>query len=146
MNNVSQDRLQTSLNVVGGAAIHNALNKVTFTVTNGSGQPVAGAKVTGDCGDGVRNLGESGAGGIAQVFVPHATCDFKVANGNAVGSADDVAVAGDRAVAMQLTGASGDVGGTVPAHARRWRSARRPASARSRPASRGTTSRRRPRT
>ena len=114
MNNISPERLQTALNVVGGAAIHHAFNKVTFTVTNGSGQPVAGAKVTGDCGDGVRNLGESGAGGIAEVFVPHATCDFKVANGNAVGGADDVAVAGDRALAMSLTSATGDVSGTVP--------------------------------
>jgi Zn-dependent M28 family amino/carboxypeptidase len=115
MNNVSQERLQTALNVVGGAAIRHALNKVTFTVTNGAGQPVAGAKVMGDCGDGVRNLAESGAGGVAEAFVPHATCDFKVADGNAVGSADDVAVAGDRAVAMQLTSATGDVSGTVPA-------------------------------
>ena len=115
MNNVSQERLQTALNVVGGAVIHNAFNKVTFTITTGSGQPVTGANVTGDCGDGVRNLGESGAGGIAEVVIPHATCDFKVANGNAVGSVDDVAVAGDRALAMQLTSATGDVSGTVPA-------------------------------
>jgi aminopeptidase YwaD len=114
MNNVSQERLQTSLNVVGGAAIHMALNKVTFTITNGSGQPVVGAKVTGDCGDGDRALGESGAGGIAEVFVPHATCDFKVADGSAVGSANDVAVAGNQTVTLSLTGASTDVSGSVP--------------------------------
>ncbi|HEX5620675.1 MAG TPA: M28 family peptidase [Solirubrobacteraceae bacterium] len=115
MNNISPERMQTSLNVVGGAAIHMALNKVTFTITNGSGQPVSGAKVTGDCGDGVRDLGESGAGGVAEVFVPHATCDFNVANGGAVGSANDVAVAGDRTVTLSLTGASTDVSGSVPA-------------------------------
>jgi hypothetical protein len=112
MNNISQERLQTALNVVGGAAIHHAFNKVTFTVTNGSGQPASGATITGDCGDGVRNLGESGANGVAEVVVPHATCDFKVAAGNAVGSFDDVAVAGDRALALAL--ANGDVSGTVP--------------------------------
>ena len=111
MNNISQERLQTALNVVGGAAIHHALNKVTLTVTNGSGQPLSGAKVTGDCGDGVRNLAESGAGGVAEVFVPHATCDFTV---NGVASINDVAVAGDRALVLALTSASGDVSGTVP--------------------------------
>ena len=115
MNNVSQERLQTTLNVVGGAAIRNALNKVTLTVTNGSGQPVSGAKVSGDCGEGLRSFAESGAGGVAEVFVPHATCDFKVADGNAVGSADDVAVAGDRTITLSLTSASTDVSGSVPA-------------------------------
>ena len=115
MNNVSQERLQTTLNVVGGAAIHMAMNKVTFMVTNGSGQPVSGATVTGDCGDGLRNLGTSGAGGVAQVFVPHVTCDFRVANGSAVGSANDVDVAGDRTITLSLTGASTDVSGSVPA-------------------------------
>jgi hypothetical protein len=42
MSNISRDRLQTALNVVGGAAIHNAFNKVAFTVTDGNGQPVVG--------------------------------------------------------------------------------------------------------
>jgi Zn-dependent M28 family amino/carboxypeptidase len=114
MNNVSQERLQHTLNIVGGAAIHMAMNKVTFVVTNGSGQPVSGAKVTGDCGDGVRNLGES-VGGVAEVFVPHVTCDFKVADGNAVGSANDVEVAGNRTITLSLTSASTDVSGSVPA-------------------------------
>ena len=49
-----------------------------------SGQPVSGAKVTGDCGDGLRNLGGSGVGG-------------------AVGSANDVDVAGDRTITLSLT-------------------------------------------
>jgi aminopeptidase YwaD len=115
MNNVSQERLQHTLNIVGGAAIHMAMNKVTFVITNGSGQPVSGAKVTGDCGDGVRNLSESGVGGVAEVFVPHVTCDFKVADGNAVGSANDVDVAGNRTITLSLTSASTDVGGSVPA-------------------------------
>jgi hypothetical protein len=115
MNNVSQTRLQDTLNIVGGAAIHMAMNKVTFMVTNGSGQPVSGATVTGDCGDGLRNLGTSGAGGVAEVFVPHVTCDFRVASGSAVGSANDVEVTGNRTITLSLTGASTDVSGTVPA-------------------------------
>ena len=113
MNNVSPERLQTTLDVVGGAVLHNALNTVTFTVTGGSGLPVAGARITGDCGDGVRNLGETGAGGIAEVVVPHATCDFAVSAGTAVRAVDDVAVASDRAVTVALTGADVDVSGTV---------------------------------
>jgi hypothetical protein len=114
MNNVSPERLQTTLDVVGGAVLRNALNKVTFTVTDGRGVPVAGADVTGDCGDGVRNLGETGTDGIAIVFVPHATCDFRVADGAAVAPVDDVAVAGDHAIPVSLTGASTGVGGSVP--------------------------------
>ena len=146
MNNISQERLQTALNVVGGAAIHNAFNKVTFTVTNGSGQPVAGAKVTGDCGDGVRNLGESGAGGVARGVRP----------------ARDVRLQGrqrQRGRQRRRRGGRRRPRAGDAAHERhgrrrrhrararcRWRSARRRASARSRRASRGTTSRRRPRT
>lgn len=113
MNNVSQERLQIALDVVGGAVLRNALNEVTFTVTNGSGQPVAGAVVTGDCGDGVRNLGETGSDGVAIVVVPHATCDFRVADGAAAAPIDDVDVAGDQAIPVSLTSASGSVGGTV---------------------------------
>ena len=113
MNNVSPERLQTTLDVVGGAVLHNALNKVTFTVTNGAGQPAVGAKVTGDCGDGVRNLGETGSTGIAEVVVPHATCDFAVTHGTAVRAVDDVGVTSDRAVTVSLTGADTEVSGTV---------------------------------
>ena len=113
MNNVSPERLQTTLDVVGGAVLHNALNKVTFTVTNGAGQPAVGAKVSGDCGDGVRNLGETGSTGIAEVVVPHATCDFAVTHGTAVRAVDDVGVTSDRAVTVSLTGADTEVSGTV---------------------------------
>ncbi len=115
MNNVSQERLQTTLDVVGGAVLHNALNQVRFTVTNGSGQPVAGADVAGDCGGGVRNLGETGADGIAVVVVPHVTCDFTVTAGSAVAPIDNVAVAGDRSIPVSLTSADGGVVGEVPA-------------------------------
>jgi hypothetical protein len=115
MNNVSQERLQTTLDVVGGAVLRNAMNKVTFTVTSGSGQPLAGAKVSGDCGDGARNLGESGTDGIAVVAVPHGTCDFTVTSAGAAAPVDDVPVAGDQAIPVSLTGADTGVTGTVPA-------------------------------
>ncbi len=47
--------------------------------------------------------------------MPHVTCDFRVKNGNAVGSANGFAVAGDKALAVKLTGADTTAGGTVPA-------------------------------
>ena len=110
MNNVSPERLQTTLDVVGGAFAHNALNRVDITARNGSGNPLAGATVTGDCGDGVRNFGATGADGrLLDIRVPHATCDFKVGNG----TLGDVVVDGDEALA--ITSAEGPVSGTVPA-------------------------------
>jgi hypothetical protein len=112
MNNVSPERLQTTLDVVGGAFAHNALNRVDVTVRNGS-QPAAGAVVTGDCGDGERNFGTTDAAGYLEVRVPHATCDFDVASGELTAEADDFAVAGDKALSFSL--ASSDVGGEVPA-------------------------------
>jgi hypothetical protein len=114
MNNVSQERLQTTLDVVGGAILRNALNRVTLNVTDGGGRPIAGATVSGDCGDGIRNLGESGADGIAVVAVPHATCDFTVTAGGAAAPVDDVPVAGDQAIPVSLTSGDTTVGGTVP--------------------------------
>src|SRR6185436_3376892 len=49
-----------------------------------------------------------------EIRVPHVTCDFKVANGTATGLADDVAVAGDKALAVSLTSADGGASGSVP--------------------------------
>ncbi len=115
MDNVSQVYLQEQLDVIGASYIWNALNKVDVNVTNGSGQPISGAAVTGDCGDGVRNFGTTDATGYLEVRVPHATCDFKVANGTATGLADDVAVSGDKALTVALTSAGTNPGGTVPA-------------------------------
>ncbi len=43
------------------------------------------------------------------------TCNFKVAKGNATGLANGVAVAGDKALAVELTSADGSAGGSVPA-------------------------------
>ncbi|MBE2320697.1 M28 family peptidase [Solirubrobacter sp. CPCC 204708] len=115
MDNVSQVYLQEQLDVIGASYIWNALNKVDVNVTNGSGQPSPGARVLADCGDGVRDFGATDSAGYLEVRVPHATCDFKVANGTATGLADDVAVTGDRALAVSMTSADGTVAGSVPA-------------------------------
>ncbi|HET6551617.1 MAG TPA: hypothetical protein VFG79_24325, partial [Solirubrobacter sp.] len=102
----------TTLDVVGGAFAHNAMNRVDVTVSNGA-QPAEGAVVTGDCGDGERTFGTTDAAGYLEVRVPHATCDFDVASGDLTAAADDFAVVGDKALSFSL--ASSDVGGDVPA-------------------------------
>ena len=115
MDNVSQVYLQEQLDVIGASYIWNALNKVDVNITNGSGQPASGARVLADCGDGVREFGVTDSAGYLEVRVPHATCDFKVANGTGTGVADDVAVAGDRALTVSMTSTDGTVAGSVPA-------------------------------
>jgi hypothetical protein len=115
MDNVSQFYLQEQLDVIGASYIWNALNKVDVNVTNGSGQPAAGATVKGDCGDGVRDFGKTDAAGYLEVRAPHVTCDFTVTNGNAAGSVKSFAVAGDKALAVSLTSADTTAGGSVGA-------------------------------
>jgi hypothetical protein len=115
MDNVSQFYLQEQLDVIGASYIWNALNKVDVNVTDGPGAPVPNAMVTGNCGDGVREFGTTDANGYIEIRVPHVTCDFRVKNGNAVGSANGFAVAGDKALAIKLTSADGSAGGSVPA-------------------------------
>ena len=135
MNNISPERLQTTLDVIGGAFAHNAMNRVDLTARGNKGAPVAGATVSGDCGDGVRNFGATDATGYLEIRVPHVTCDFTVTNGGAVSRMDDVSVHGDTVVGI----ASGGVGGTCrPRSPSRWARPRR--SGRSPPDSRTTTS------
>ncbi len=93
MSNVSPERLEISLKVVGGAAFHSALNAVTLFAADGA--PASGAAVEANCGDGQRYLGETGNDGNAPVVIPHATCDFKATKGIAISTLDDVAIAGD---------------------------------------------------
>jgi hypothetical protein len=115
MDNVSQFYLQEQLDVIGASYIWNALNKVDVKATNGSGAPISGAAVTGDCGDGVRSFGKTDATGYLEVRVPHVTCNFKVANANATGIANAVVVNGDVALPVSLTSADGTAGGSVSA-------------------------------
>ena len=93
MSNVSPERLEISLKIVGGAAFHSALNAVALSAA--AGTPVGGAAVEANCGDGRRYLGETDSSGIADVVIPHATCDFTATKGLALSTLDDVAIAGD---------------------------------------------------
>jgi Zn-dependent M28 family amino/carboxypeptidase len=93
MSNVSPERLEISLKIVGGAAFHNALNAVTLSAA--AGNPVSGAAVEANCGDGWRYLGETDSSGIARVVIPHATCDFMALKGSTLSSLEDVAISSD---------------------------------------------------
>ncbi len=91
MSNVSPERLEISLKIVGGAAFHSALNAVTLSAPDG----VAGAAVEANCGDGQRYFGETNGSGTLITVIPHATCDFKATKGLALSVLEDVAIAGD---------------------------------------------------
>jgi aminopeptidase YwaD len=93
MSNVSPERLEISLKIVGGAAFHNALNAVTLSAAGGN--PVGGAAVEANCGDGWRYLGETDSSGITKVVIPHATCDFMAVKGSTLSSLEDVAITSD---------------------------------------------------
>ena len=97
MNNVSPERLQSTLDVVGGAFAHNALNSVEVTATRG-GLPTADGELTANCGDGLREIGDLDASGTVTAVFPHATCDLRVVDGPYVSLLRDVAIAGDTAV------------------------------------------------
>src|SRR3954471_17105911 len=111
MDNVSQFYLQEQLDVIGASYIWNALNKVDVNVKDGTNAALAGANVTGDCGDGVRNFGTTDASGYIEIRVPHVTCSFTAVKGASTASIDNVAVSRDQALSMSVGGA----GGTVPA-------------------------------
>jgi hypothetical protein len=93
MDNISQARLQDTLNLIGSAFLHSALN--TATLAAAAGTPVSGAAVEADCGDGRRYFGETDSNGTLAAAIPHATCDFKATKGLAISTLDDVAIAGD---------------------------------------------------
>ena len=97
MNNISPERLQTTLDVVGGAFAHNALNSVRVTGTRDD-EPAADAQLTANCGDGLREIGDLDASGTLTAVFPHATCDLRVTDGPYVSLRRDVAIAGDMAV------------------------------------------------
>ena len=97
MNNVSPERLQTTLDVVGGAFAHNALNSVKVTATR-DGLPTADGELTANCGDGLREIGDLDASGTVTAVFPHATCDLRIIDGPYVSLLRDVAIAGDTAV------------------------------------------------
>ena len=99
MNNISPERLQTTLDVVGGAFAHNALNSVAITATR-DGAPTADGALTANCGDGLREIDDLDAGGTVTAVFPHATCDLRVTDGPYVSLLSGVEIAGDTAVAF----------------------------------------------
>jgi hypothetical protein len=98
MDNISPERLQVMLNLVGSSVFHSALNAVTLFAAGGA--PASGAAVEANCGDGQRYLGETGDDGNAAAVIPHATCDFKATKGLAISTLDDVAIASDASLAF----------------------------------------------
>ncbi|MEV6860062.1 PxKF domain-containing protein [Streptosporangium subroseum] len=102
MDNISPERLQTTLDVVGGAVAHNALNAVTVSALSDAGQPLAGAPVRADCGKGARNLGTTGADGQLKAVFPHVKCDFTVTVEGAVATERRVSISGDQAVKVTV--------------------------------------------
>jgi hypothetical protein len=102
MDNVSPERLPITLDVVGGAVFHNALNSVALSATDYTGVPITGATVRADCGEGWRNLGSTDSGGGLEAVIPHATCDFTATtvDGLSVTNLKDVEIFGDRALAF----------------------------------------------
>ncbi|MFJ2031831.1 PxKF domain-containing protein [Streptosporangium sp. NPDC087985] len=102
MDNISPERLQVTLDVVGGAVAHNALNAVTVSALSDAGKPLAGAPVQADCGNGLRNVGTTGADGRLKTVLPHATCDFTVTAEGTVATERGVSISGDRALAVTV--------------------------------------------
>ncbi|GII63235.1 hypothetical protein Skr01_33200 [Sphaerisporangium krabiense] len=115
MDNISPERLQITLDVVGGAVAHNALNAVTVSAVSDGGQPLAGAPVRADCGDGPRDLGSTGADGRLQAVLPHVTCDFTTTVDGRVANERGVSIAGDQAVKMTVDLTKPTISLTTPA-------------------------------
>ncbi|WP_066947076.1 PxKF domain-containing protein [Microtetraspora fusca] len=115
MDNISPERLQITLDVVGGAVAHNALNAVTVSATSDAGQPLAGAPVRADCGNGLRDLGTTGADGRLRTVLPHSTCDFTTTAEGRTATERGVSIAGDRAVKMTVDLTKPTISLTTPA-------------------------------
>jgi Zn-dependent M28 family amino/carboxypeptidase len=90
MDNISPERLQTTLEVIGGAAAHEALNDIAVTTT-----PNAAVRL--NCGDGWRAVGSADDAGRLDAVAPHATCTVEASAGPAL-VRETVTVHGDVAV------------------------------------------------
>ncbi len=101
MNNVSEPRLQVTLDVIGGAVIENALNALTVTAVTDTGAPLADAQVLVDCGDGSHDAGRTDAAGVTLTRVPAGTCDLSVTRG-AQTATGQVAMSGDESATLTL--------------------------------------------
>lgn len=77
MENISQERLQHTLDVVGGAVAHNALNELEVTVEDGAGKPIQDAAVTVACDqdDQAHDGGTTDADGLTVTRAPAGSCE-----------------------------------------------------------------------
>ncbi len=101
MANVSQERMQITLDVIGPAIIQNALNALDLTLTTTSGAPLADTAVTVDCGDGAHEAGTTDAEGKTITHVPAGTCTVHAEDGTSVLD-QDVEMDGDTAATLEL--------------------------------------------
>lgn len=101
MNNVSEPRLQITLDVIGGAVIENALNALTVTAVTDTGAPLANAQVLVDCGDGSHDAGRTNSAGVTTTRVPAGTCDLSVTDGSRTATGE-VAMSGDESATLTL--------------------------------------------
>ncbi|MBC2933902.1 M28 family peptidase [Nocardioides sp. zg-1228] len=108
MNNVSEPRLQITLDVIGGAVIENALNALTVTAVTKDGAPLSGAQVLVDCGDGSHDAGRTDEAGVTRTRVPSGRCALSATKGSDTVTGE-VAMSGDESVRLTLDG------GTAPA-------------------------------
>lgn len=102
MDNVSPERMQVVLDIIGGSYIYNAMNAVEVTVNDPAGEPVEGVAVQADCGDGARDFGLTGPDGTVSTVAPHVTCDLFATDGDYGGYANDVLIDGDTEIAIDV--------------------------------------------
>ena len=101
MENVSQERMQITLDVIGPAVIQNALNALDLTLSTSSGAPLDDATVTVDCGDGPHEAGTTDAEGRTLTHVPAGTCTVHAEDGTSVLD-QEVETDGDTAASLEL--------------------------------------------
>ncbi len=101
MNNVSEPRLQITLDVIGGAVIENAMNALTVSAVTAEGAPLVDAQVLVDCGDGSHDAGITDAAGITTTRVPAGRCTLTTGAGSDTVT-EDVAMSGDESVTLTL--------------------------------------------
>ncbi len=101
MDNVSPERMQVVLDIIGGSYLHNAMNAVDITVEGPEG-PAAGVTVQAECGDGERELGVTGEDGVLSTVAPHVSCDLFATDGDLGGYAPGVDIHGDTQVTIDV--------------------------------------------
>lgn len=102
---VSEERMATAAQILGGSVFRAALEEVTVEVTDEAGQPAAAAEIALSCeGDaGWRDSGATDATGSVNTHAPASTCDIvAVGTDGARGSAKSVKTSGDPTVKIQL--------------------------------------------